>query len=1300
MHLWVRLEGLQTPLLAIYDGGAEVPVISEQIYLQMSPPPKLRPSPTTIKGLYGPSHNPLGICTLKIEIPDLEVVVEYDVVVDRMDEVLLLDAGFMHHTGIVLDYGKKELRRGEHVVKPVEGESRGNNRVRRLAVQQTWTVPARSRQLVPGKVQGDVEPGSGRWLVEPSAQFMEKKGLLVARTLSDASQASRVIPAEVFNPSDEPVILYKDTTLGVISRVNEVQSDAVGDLSASAEETSPTSPQLPKELQKLVDEARPVLTPQQLDKFAALVDEYQDVFSTPEVPFGQTDVVYHDIKTVGEPIKCAYRRIPTGLRQEAVAEEDRMKDLDVIEPSDSPWAAPVVLVRKKDGTLRYCIDYRRLNDVTQKDSYPLPNMQDCLESLDGACFFSSMDLCSGYWQVKLTDEARDKTSFYGAGGGLWRFKVMPFGLCNAPATFERLMERVLGSLQWQICLCYLDDVLVFSRTVNKHLLDLRAVFDKFRDAKLRLKPKKCHFFQRQVTFLGHVVSEQGVHTDPAKVAKVRDCPRPVNKTEVRSVVGMFSYYRRFIPHFSETAKPLIELTAENRPFTWGEAQDKAFQEMKTALVQAPILAHPRHEGLFVLDTDASDDGIGAVLSQEQDGEERVISYGSRLLSSTERNYCITRRELLAVVHFAEQYKHFLLGRKFLVRTDNAAVRYWTRMHASNYDPHGQVARWMVRLGTFDFDIRHRTGKLHSNADSLSRMPFLQCVQCDIRHRGALRSKRGKPVLQDEDPEKDASETTSTDLKRDSGVDKSHRDVVLSDEKCTHVCAVNVLPSTLTNSALFVEGEKGDGSCCSESSICGPGREVPGTVLAVTRGQLPQGPQNKSDSWMAGGACISRSTLWEEQRKDTAVIDALCWLKDGSSKPPRESIMAAGLDAKFLWANFDALVIVDGILCRKLGPLRDGSVRTTAYAPQSLRKQIMKLCHDNKTGGHFYFWKSLKSVKRNFIWAGMSKDVQLYCRACDVCATRKNAGKRHKAAMRRYDMGYPMEEVSIDLMGPFPVSSQGNKYVLVVVDAFSKWMEAYAIPSIEASVVAEKLVLEFVSRFGVPLQIRSDRGRQFDCELFGEMCRLLEVGHYMSTSFHPQGNSKCERMVKVVGNLIASFCKTYTTWDEHLPLLTMAYRSTIHDVTGFSPNYVMLGREVSMPLEVMLGNLAGEERVSQVEYIKRLKERLHTCFSEVRDHMKRAGERQRKFYNLSADSKNYRAGDVVYLQEKTRKKGVSPKLMPKWRGPYLVISRFGTVCEVQTSAKTSKLCHFDLLKLCHSLNLPAWLIKTRRKLQSP
>jgi len=293
----------------------------------------------------------------------------------------------------------------------------------------------------------------------------------------------------------------------------------------------------------------------------------------------------------------------------------------------------------------------------------------------------------------------------------------------------------------------------------------------------------------------------------------------------------------------------------------------------------------------------------------------------------------------------------------------------------------------------------------------------------------------------------------------------------------------------------------------------------------------------------------------------------------------------------------------------------------------------------------------------------------------------------------------MEEVALDLMGPFPESEDGNRYVLVLVDSFSKWLEAYPIPNIEAKTVAERFVLEFVSRFGVPYQVKTDRGRQFESELFHEMCALLEVSHKTSTPFHPQGNSRVERMVKVVGNLISTFCRNYDKWDRNLPLLTLAYRSSVHEVTGYTPNFVMMGREVSLPLDVMLGSLQDERRQGVPEYVQNLQQRMETCFAEVRDQLKAFGERQRRYYDLSAHGQPFEPGTPVYLREKTRKVGVSPKLAPKWLGPYLVRKQYGNVCEVLTSPKISKIYHFDLLKRCHLQDLPPWIGRARRRLLS-
>ncbi|KAK7925039.1 hypothetical protein WMY93_007349 [Mugilogobius chulae] len=472
------------------------------------------------------------------------------------------------------------------------------------------------------------------------------------------------------------------------------------------------------------------LTEDEQRRLNQLLHRWRNVFSMHEEDYGRTGAVKHQIPTGdANPIRERFRPVPPTLYKEIRSLLKDMLDGGVVRESCSPGQPPLSLFRK-EWRLAFCVDYRKLNSVTHKDAYPLPRIEDSLTSLTKAEWYSTLDLASGYWQVEVEERDREKTAFT-TPFGLFEFERMPFGLCNAPATFQRLMQRCLGEQLAESAMVYLDDVIVYSASFTDHLHHLETIFQSLYHYGLKLQPEKCQFLKRQVKFLGHVVCSQGISPDPDKVAAVSDWKPPTTVRQVRSFLGFVGYYRRFIKDFSKIAKPLNGLligTGRSRgrrspPIEWTEQCEAAFQRLKHELLQAPILAYANYNLPFVLYTDASNSGLGAVLAQEQDGVERVIAYASRSLHPAERNdanYSSFKLELLAMKWaVVEKFKDYLWGMKFSVVTDNNPL-----VHLQTAKLGAVEQRWVAQLANFDYTIRYRPGRENTNADVLSRLPVL------------------------------------------------------------------------------------------------------------------------------------------------------------------------------------------------------------------------------------------------------------------------------------------------------------------------------------------------------------------------------------------------------------------------------------------------------------------------------------------------------------------------------------------------------------------------------------------------
>eukprot|EP00731_Ephydatia_muelleri_P023001 Em0015g584a len=729
-----------------------------------------------------------------------------------------------------------------------------------------------------------------------------------------------------------------------------VQSHLQKPLQLDPAQPASVSGEKQKILKQLLDASgSTLLTEDQKEAFKSLVLQYADIFFCREDNLGRTSKLCHSIDTgSAPPIRQHVRRIPPAQRTLVKDLLDDMLHKDIIQPSQSPWASPIVLARKKDGSVRFCADYRKVNEVTRKDAYPLPRINDTLETLSDSKIFSTLDLASGYWQVVLTENDRQKTAFC-TTEGLYEFKVMPFGLCNAPATFQRLMDIVLTECQ------------------------------------------------------------------------------------------------------------------------------KSFEILCHLLSSPPILSYPDFTKPFILDTDASNDGIGGVLSQlDKDGREHVVAYGSRLLTKPERNYCVTRKELLAVVTFVTHFRTYLLGHTFTLRTDHGPLTWLYSMK----EPEGQVARWLEKLQEYNFEIVHRKGLRHINADALSRLP---CHQCGLNEE----------VIQEEG--------SSVAVVQLSGL-----------------CAEEILNNQREDQDL---------------------KTIIEAKMTQTR---PPNPKPKT------GQCLEQRRLLQ------------------------------------LW---DHLLLRNGLLYRKCIDRKHPSrVQYQLVVPPKLRSQVLKEIHEGAMGGHLGEEKTLQKLKDRFYWPGHWKSVQEWCRTCPACSQRKTPTSKNLALLQSVAVSSPMQMVAIDILGPLPVTLAGNKYILVAADYFSKWIEAYAIPNQEATTIARKLLDEMFCRFALPEKLHSDQGRQFEAEVTTQLCQFLQIEKTRTTPYHPQSDGLVERFNRTLLNMLSTCSMEHPSdWDLYLSKLCLAYNSSVQSTTGYSPFFLMFGREARLPIDLIYNLNRDQEGTADKSY---------------------------------------------------------------------------------------------------------------------
>ena len=1265
--VWTKFNSKGTEGKALVDTGAGISIMPREIFdsIEQLKTKQLTEPDRKLSSATGSKIRCDGMTEVEFSVDDMKLSHKFYICND--DVMIILGRDFIRKYKVGIELSDNGIRINNKWVTTYD--IKGSKIRNTVNIINTLTIKAGHEAQVSAKLKGKGNPDGMVCMVAFSRTLFARSGALVAHTCVRPGKKKCCV--RILNATEQPITLYKNMTVGVLQPAEKLKhyepSDEVNqvlDESGSESDVIPETLPLPKDSQRKFEipahvleskeatrrylkdlhrEARDLKRRTETQHEAGdMPDHVRDLYerSIKEVPkeyhkriheiitkhakgfaksstdMGRTTWVKHEVETGDHsPVRQRPRRLRHDQKEEMQKQIRALQENGLIRPSNSEWASNVVLVKKKDGTWRMCIDYRELNKKTlNPDTYMLPRIDDTLDALSRAKYFCTLDIMQGYHNVELAESAKPKTAFHApfCNPSHWEYVYMPFGLVRAPRTFQRLMDRVLQGLDHKIALAYIDDIIVYGATVEEVLDNLDVVLARLTDSGVKLKAKKCFLFQKETTYLGHVISSQGVKCDPVKVEAVKAWHPPKTPKQVRSFLGMVCYYNKFIKNFAQVAMPLYDLIAKNKKWVWKHGQQDSFENLRNALTEAPILAYPERNGRYILDTDASNFACGAVLSQLQKDDkgelqERVIAYYSKTFNSSEQRYCARRRELLAIVKAIKHFDVYLRGPEFTIRTDHASLQYIKTL--TNIPD--QMFRWILFLEQYSYQIQVRAGKDHANADTLSRIPCNGkiCI-CDKVEQYEQRAKN-------------------------------------------QVGAVHNLP---------------------EVSIC--------AIKFLPKWDPEQ--------------------IAKYQEADPDLKTVLQLKKNKQERPNYREYSGESPAAKAYMMEWLRLEVWNGVLYRRWENNSGSETRLQLVVPSALQRMMCREVHDGATTCHLGKKRVIRLLQKSMYWYKMDKDVAWWVRTCEICQRRMRPKNTAKAPMTVFKSGYPNERVAMDVVGPIKKSKNGNEYVLCMTDHFSKYSQAYAMPDQKAERVARIFVNEWVYRWGEPMSLHADQGSNFESNLLKQVCKLLKVDKTRTTPYHPQGNAQTERYNQTIINIVAKLTdkEEYTDWDEQLPVAVAAYNATEHATTKFTPNRLMIDREVRHNFDKMLPSAQDQEELETWEdYVQRMDRQSREAFQAARDEIGRSVLLQKKYYDKSSHLNKYKTGDAVLIRDHRHHMKGEGKLSDKYAGPYYVLDVLSDVNFRLSKSKDSepKIIHHDRMKPFHQREKPKidWVFEQSR-----